>query len=257
MRTNLEPFAMVPRDLIAAVSPRALQVWCCLHQWSDGGGGQTFPTIARIAGELDINRRAVERALAELVKSGRLIRDSGKAGGARNAYTLILTKRGATEKAQGAAKKSQGYAEKVAGNYKVVPRLTYQELPPNPPSGGGGDSKSWGAFWQLYPRKEKPERARSEWDKLAEADQQAAQHGVEILAAVYKAAPPERLRYTRHAYKWLAERGWEESPAAVEAHYNVPGLLADMRREALEKAAREKHRREWQEMQDNARRDRA
>lgn len=239
-RTDLEPFAMVPRDLIAAVPPRALQVWCCLAQWTDAGERTTHPTIARIAGELDISRDAVERAMAALVKTGRLVRHSGKRQGRGNEYTLVLTRK------HGAADSAHRYREKAAGYYsKVVNQEPLNQDAPLPPAKRGGaradsgpeNDAPWAAFWQQYPRREGHDRARRVWQHLTPADQAAAVDGARALAAVYAAAPEQRRRYCLAPARWLAEKRWQDDPEAIETYFHAPGAVTAGAREAARRAA--------------------
>lgn len=251
-RTNLEPFAIVPRDLIAQVPPRALQVWCCLAQWSDASDHYTRPTINRIAGELGISRRAVERALNEIEKTGRLVRQSGKAAGKGNEYILILTRL-----KHGAPKKAQGYAENGAGYYSKV---VNQDLLTNPPTPKGGKMEllAWQNFWSHYPkqtppRQDRPEAARAEFDRLTPAEQQAATEAAGILAEIYQAAPEDRKRYTPHAAKWLREKRWTMPLEAMEQHYAVPGFTRERKSEAARRAANDRQLQEFRELDQQTR----
>lgn len=247
MRTNLEPFAIVPRDLIASVPPRALQVWCCLAQWSDASDHYTRPTINRIAGELGISRDAVERGINELVKTGRLVRHSGKAKGQGNEYVLILTRL-----KQGSANSRHPYGENAAPTLKGV----NQEALTNPPTPKGGKVEllAWQEFWKHYPkqtppRQDRPEAARAEFERLTHDEQQAATKAAAILATIYAAAPEERKRYTPHAAKWLKEKRWTLPSEVMENHYAVPGLLREARAEAARRAHGERQRQEWAELE--------
>lgn len=241
MRTDLEPFAMVPRDLITTVKPRALQVWCLLAQWSDAEERQTRPTLRRIAGELGISYNAVERALAELEKTGRLLKKSGKEAGRGNEYTLILTKARAPKMGEASPKNGRPHI-------KVV-KEPLKEEPPNPPKGGGGVNPLWTRFEAAYPIRERMAAAEAEFYKLTAAEQAEAAAGAEVLRQIYEAAPAERKRYTVRPHRYLTERRFEAPPAQLEAHYAVPGLFAEARRDQTRRAASEALKREWEEMQ--------
>jgi len=252
MRTNIEPFAMVPRDLIGAVSPRALQVWCCLAQWTDASERQTRPTINRIAGELGINRRAVERALAELEKDGRLARTSGKQAGRGNEYSLNMSKRecwGATEQTQRRDRKDAPYI-------KVVKEPSNQEPPKAPTSGGRGDKSLWPKFREVYPVLERLDNARRLFDEKPEAEQAEILAGAQALRTIYDAAPIDRRRYTPQAARFIREGLYRNSTDTIEAKYNVPGLLSEARADARRREASERHRREWAEHEAQVRRER-
>jgi hypothetical protein len=225
-RTNIEPFAMVPRDLIGAVPPRALQVWCCLAQWMDAGEHYTKPRIATIARALGCQRRAIERALAELEKTGRLRRVSGKQTATANEYLLILTRA------------AEGYDEKVAHvrQNRRTPKegstKTFLTNPPVAPQGGAGADESldrFAEFMRIYPRPEAEPSARREWGKLDPATQARAIQAARVLATVYKAAPDHRRRYTVRPARWLREKRYDLDPAQIELHYDVAGLLAEKR----------------------------
>jgi hypothetical protein len=251
-RTNLEPFAIVPRDLIAQIPPRALQVWCCLAQWSDAGDHHTRPTINRIAGELGVSRRAVERAIAQIEKTGRLVRHSGKAAGKGNEYILILTRL-----KQGTPNPAHPYGKNGAPNYS---KEVNQDLLTNPPTPKGGKVEllAWQNFWKHYPkqtppRQDRPEAARAQFERLTPEEQQAATEAAAILAQVYEAAPEERKRYTPHAAKWLKEKRWTMPPEAIEQHYAVPGLLRDRRAEAARRAANDRQMQEFRELDQQTR----
>lgn len=227
-RTNIEPFAMVPRDLIAQVPPRALQVWCCLAQWSDASDHYTRPTINRIAGELGVSRRAIEQALAALEKTGRLVRRSGKAKGQGNEYILILTRL-----KEGTQKKAYPYAENAAPkNLKVVNQEALTKTP-NPQRGNDG-LEAWQNFKDNYPKQIPPrqdrwELARAEFERLTPEEQQAALAAARIMATIYAAAAPDRQRYTPHAHKWLKEKRFNIPHEATEKHYNAQGVIQGLR----------------------------
>lgn len=247
MRTNLEPFAMVPRDLIAAVKPRSLQVWCCLAQWSDAEDRLARPTIGRIASELGISRAAVDRALADLCKTGRLIRESGQQSGKRNEYTLVLSKR----KQGGYGKNEVGGNSKTRHPHKGSTKNLLTKNPPTPASGGVAgvdDDQNFTAFWQFYPRHDKQARALGVWLKLTEAEQDAATAAAAHLAQCYEAATDDRRRFTQYAHNWLADRGWEADRRDVEAHYEVVGLIADPEVEAQRADAKQRQKAENDEI---------
>lgn len=238
-RTNLEPFAMVPRDLIAAVPPRALQVWCCLAQWTDAGERTTHPTIGRIAGELDVSRRAVEMALTALEKTGRLVRTSGKHAGRGNEYVLVLTRK------HGAQNPPHWYEKNCAPNYNKVVNtknpLTNTPLPPASRGGariaGGAEIYAqWAEWWALYPRREGHGRALAIWKRLAPEDRAAAMDGARALAAVYAAAPDQRRRYCLAPARWLAEARWKDDHEAIETYFHAPGAVTAGARRAAAKA---------------------
>ena len=252
MRTNIEPFAMVPRDLIGAVSPRALQVWCCLAQWTDQAERQTRPTINRIAGELGINRRAVERALAELEKNGRLTRHSGKDAGRGNEYTLNMLKR----EVLGATEKTHRRDKKDAPHIKVVKEPFNQEPPKAPTSGGRGDKSLWPQFAEVYPVLERLGNARRPFEELDQAAQAEALAGAKALRTIYEAAPIDRRRYTPQAARFIREGLYRNSTDTIEAKYNVPGLLAEARADARRREANARRQREWQEHEENVKRER-
>lgn len=231
---------MVPRDLIAAVPPRALQVWCCLAQWCDAGDQRARPSIARIAGELDVSRDVVERSLRELEASGRLIRQSGKAGGKRNEYTLILTR-------LGTAKTGHPYRENAVPTIKVVNQDSLTNTPIGPRKRGreriapaaNQPPDGWPEFWSTYPVKTGAERARRAWEQMSKPEREAAQRAAQVLASVFAAASAERRRYTPAAARWLREKRWTDHAESIETRYNAPGAATAAAREASRRAANE------------------
>lgn len=88
--SNLAPFAMVPLDLLGAVSSRAVAVWVALakHTRADG---VCFPAISTIGKLTGYKERAIRDALRELEDAGRLTvtTERGKA----NLYHLDFTAR--------------------------------------------------------------------------------------------------------------------------------------------------------------------
>lgn len=230
MKSDLEPFAMVPRDLIGNVSPRALEVWAIMAAWYVRDEKVFRPPVNRIARALGTGRRSVERALAELVQHGRLARTSGKKAGRANEYELRFSRREFWPE-KGTSNPPQGYGKNDVPTNKVV--KTYLNHTPVVPVGDGreDDDSGWRDFWRLYPRKDKAERARSAWRRLSPDDRAAALQAVALLAEVYAAAHDRRKPYTMQAHRWLTEKCWTDSPEAMEAHYHVPGLAAERRRE--------------------------
>jgi hypothetical protein len=247
---------MVPRDLIGAVKPRALQVWCCLHQWSDADERKTTPTHARIAGEIGCSVDAVKRAIVELERSGRLQKLSGKNQGKGNEYRLILTRRNV----EGRAKMRDRSGENARPHIKEVPRSFNQEPPIAPQRGAEVDDSSWFDFCRLYPKQKPPRKdrfhlARPLWDDLGPEQRAAALVAVEVLAKIHAVAPEERQQMTPQAHKWLREQRWNYNPNDVETHYHVAGLLRELKIEARRKAENEARRKEWAEMEAQARKE--
>ena len=250
MRTNLQPFAMVPDDLIAAVKPRALQVWCSLVQWTEAGERSVQPTITRIAGNLGISRDVVERSLNELEATGRLIRSSGKAAGQRNQYTLILTRLDAET---GCRSSAAGVPQNSGTHIKEVKKLSLRTpLPPqkrgtrraqNPTAETATDTApGWRDFWEAYPNKRAQARALGAWAKIDPADHAEAIAGAQLLARLADAASPARRQYIMQAWRWLAEKGWTDDLESLETFFNIPGHTAAQQAQARARAADDNNR---------------
>lgn len=247
MKSDLEPFAMVPRDLIGNVSPRALEVWAVMAAWYVRDEKVFKPPVARIARALGCGRRTIEQALSELAKTGRLSRKSGKTQGRANEYELRFSRREFWEK-QGAQPATQGCAEDCAPTNKVV--KTFLKHTPIVPAGDARAEldSGWAEFWALYPRKDKAHQARQAWARLSPEEKTAAMQAVRFLAEVYKAAGDHRRRYTVQAHKWLAQRRWTDDAEATENHYHVAGLSKEAAAEARRRAANERTQAEFRQM---------
>lgn len=246
---------MVPGDLIGRVSAPALECWALLALWFPHDGKTPFrPPIARMAGALDKGRRAIERAIAELEKSGRLQRASGAKGGKANAYTLRFCKRSmlptpATETPQGGAPSlTEGYDENDAGYIKVVQTtLTDHPVVLQTRSKSNSSARknptathtefSFAEFWGIYPRKTGAPAARRAWGALNLDQRRAAMEGAKVLAIIYAAASDDQRAWTPSAAKWIQAESWHDEPASLEAAFRVPGAIARHRAKQQAQAA--------------------
>jgi hypothetical protein len=77
-----QPFAMVPEWIVAAVSPRAVAVYCFLARRADEERC-CWPSRATIAGFVRCSVRTVTRALDELVAAGAIERELDNGRGSR------------------------------------------------------------------------------------------------------------------------------------------------------------------------------
>lgn len=247
MASNLAPFAMVPRDLIAQVKPRALQVWCCLCQWSDRDERKTTPSHARIAAEIGASVQVVIRSIDELVSTGRLQRISGKHKGKPNEYRTIVTRldsRGQPKTVEGSTKNGRPPIKEVN-----------QEALTNPLTPVEVDAENrFAKLCETYPpqkapRKDKHAQAREVWNRYTRAQQDQAQAAAEVMRLIWNAAPDGRKQMTPQLKKWLEESRYNYHPADVEAHYHVDGLLHEIRQERAARAQHQKFLQEQEEMQ--------
>lgn len=121
------------------------------------------------------------------------------------------------------------------GGHRVPHRATLQEQeqeqeqdqepPPNPPTGGGG-VVGFEEFWKKYPKKQKKEAARAEWDRLAPGPELRAT----ILASLAAMADSDEWRREQGRFipapaKWLSERRWTDEPAEGSSESEFERLI--------------------------------
>ncbi len=245
MASNLEPFAMVPRDLVGTVTPRALQVWCCLAQWTDIRDERNLTvSIKRIASEIGCSDTAVKRGLRELEKTGRMQRIGAPKTGRMNEYFLNFMKRSPSPEQAPGSKMTPPPVKNDPGYIKEV-KYPLTKSPLSPPQVGGESEASWNTFWEKYPRQEKQQSARRAWTKLDETERESALAAVETLAECYDAATPARRKYCLQPHNWLKNKGWTSSASEVEEYFRVSGIYADAKAEANRKALEQHRKEEW------------
>jgi molecular chaperone DnaK (HSP70) len=84
-------FAIIPDWVLdAAVSDRAIRVYCILARYADNETLQAFPSRDTLARRANCNAKAITRAVDELVAIGAVIKEHRKSGDAyqSNLYTL-------------------------------------------------------------------------------------------------------------------------------------------------------------------------
>lgn len=64
------PFVMVPVHLIGTVSPMALAAYAAVSAYTNAETGTAWPGQARLADDLAVSKRTVQRALDELTAAG-------------------------------------------------------------------------------------------------------------------------------------------------------------------------------------------
>ena len=86
IRHTLGKFALVPEYIVASASPPAQKMWCVLWIYSGNGTHEAWPSHSRLAADMGISRRTVQRIIDELTELGALtIRPRT---GTSNLYTL-------------------------------------------------------------------------------------------------------------------------------------------------------------------------
>lgn len=240
-------YARTPADLVTgngAVSGNALAVWANLALEADyGPTGRVKMTVRELAHRCGFSGRSVERRLAELRKTGRLINDAGKLAGSACTFTLIFAHRRVLRAvrnellAQLSATKGGTPAvthrsDTVDGPiHKGVNQLIPTQQTPDKTK-ETATAGLWSEFEKIYPVRVRMHRAQGVFAGLPEAEQRAAIAGARALAVVFAAATDAQRAYTPNADRWLSEKRWNDAPTSVEVRYKVPGAIRRANRPA-------------------------
>lgn len=227
----------------------------------DGDGG-AWPSIATLMRYANVDRRTVQRSIAELVELGELV-VGDQQGGTRetrsdrrpNLYTITVSPRpedgaASVSPRDGAASVSPRAldgAASVTGRGGVCvadgaasvppePSLNHPEpsSPPHkPPHDGNVAADAFDAFWEAYPRRTAKKAARKAFAKAARDTDPA----VIVEGARRMAVDPNlpELTFIPHPATWLNQGRWDDPPYPPRAGRPTTD---DRVRDALALAAR-------------------
>lgn len=70
IRHDLGRFALVPEYIVNGASPPAQKLWCILWIYTGNGQHEAWPTLGRLATDMGVTRRTVQRILDDLIDLG-------------------------------------------------------------------------------------------------------------------------------------------------------------------------------------------
>jgi hypothetical protein len=170
------------------------------HAGPNGQG--SWPSVKTIAKEAKLSEREVQYAKAELKRIGELQEQIG--GGPKGANLYSLPKMGANS-APGAQGMVEGCTGKANGVHPGAPEPSKSEPLNSEPS------KTFCAFWELYPRKVGRTKSEKLWQGLNQEQHLLAIRGLRLWRQAEQWNRDDG-KFIPYASTFLAQRRWEDEP---------------------------------------------
>lgn len=214
-RSDLGQFGIVPRWLLAEVSPGAIQLWAHLAIMANNES-QTWPKRSTLAAMCGCSRDTIDRRLGELSTAGALAIDQQFADGARtsNLYTLLfadpeMRQPGRTDAATpyrtDAATPGRMDAAVEVLDLEVLDQeeLELQSVPHEKPA-----QVLFDEFWERYPRKVgKPQAAKAFERAIKRVPADRIMVGLAGWGDHWRRG---EKRFIPHPTTWLNRDGWDD-----------------------------------------------
>lgn len=215
--------------------------------WRQGAHAWAWPSLARIASDLGLEKRVVLRSIRRLVASNLLLKESGRAGrGHVSRYSVAAPGIGDRESPFQTARKGdiqyteKGTSRRVKGDCGS-PEQQVTTKNNNNARARGGYTPDFETVWDSYPKRVGKAEAWAAWEELDPGQDLVAQ----ILASIRAHLQSEQWarslaedggRYIPKLATFLRRRQWEDEPPAPPSSDGCTDMDPDAAAELIARA---------------------